>query len=259
MTEELNQNLENNSPVSEINATDDDKQGKYAIPAAIVIAGLLIASAVFYSNRDKKSEKAALLPTETKTNENAIIQVSADDDSFLGDENAPVTLIYFSDFQCPFCRKFWRENLPEIKEQYIETGKLKFVYRDFPLDGLHPGARLAAEAADCAKDQENFWEMHDKIFKEQDKLGASTQQFSISDIKNWAGEIELNTGQFNDCLDSKKYKDEVENDFQDGSRAGVEGTPTSFINGRKIVGAVPFSAISLVIEDALKKVEANNK
>lgn len=92
--------------------------------------------------------------------------VSTDDDPALGDPNAPVTIIEFSDFECPFCRRFWQETLPQIKAEYIDTGKARFVYRDFPLS-MHPGAFPAALAANCANQQGKFWEMHDKIFSEQ--------------------------------------------------------------------------------------------
>lgn len=248
---------ENNQQTANIDLseTDEDKPNRYAIPAAIVIAGLLISGAVLYNNREKKAEKTAIYQKENQAGNSEVVNVSPDDDPFLGLENAPVTLIYFSDYQCPFCRKFWKENLPKIKENYIDTGKLKFVYRDFPLDNLHPGARPAAQAAECADDQNKFWQMHDKIFEEQDKLGQGTQEFDIADIKKWAEKINLDMNQFNQCLDANKYKDEVEKDYQDGLAADVSGTPTSFINGKKVVGAVPYNTIELIIKDALEKVE----
>ncbi|MBI4020020.1 MAG: DsbA family protein, partial [Candidatus Aenigmarchaeota archaeon] len=179
------------------------------------------------------------------------IAVSADDDPFLGPADAKVTVIEFSDFQCPFCRRFWSQTLPEIKANYIDTGKIKFVYRDFPLDSIHPGARPAAVAAGCAEEQGKFWEYHDKIFEEENRQGQGTVQFTNDDLKRWAGEIGLNAEQFNSCLDSNKYNDEVSKDFQDGAAAGVSGTPTVFVNGRAIVGAQPFAAFQQAIEQAL--------
>ena len=180
------------------------------------------------------------------------MDVSVDDDAFLGDEDAPVVVIEFSDFQCPFCRSFWRDTLPEIKSQYIDTGKVKFVYRDFPLD-FHPGAMPAAQATECAEDQGKFWEMHDKIFIEQDKQGGGTIQFGIDDLEKWASEMGLNTGDFNSCLDSQKYAEEVKKDSNDGRLAGVSGTPSFSINGRLIVGAQPFSAFKSIIDEELNK------
>ena len=180
-----------------------------------------------------------------------IVDVSADDDPFMGDKNAPVTIIEFSDFQCPFCRRFWSDTLSQIKTQYIDTGKVKLVYRDFPLDSIHPGAKPAAEAAECAEDQGKFWEMHDKIFEEQNKQGQGTVQFGVTDLKNWAGELGLDQDKFDSCLDDGKYADEVAKDFQDGAQAGVQGTPSFFINGKQLSGAQPFAAFQQAIDAEL--------
>lgn len=179
------------------------------------------------------------------------VQVSEDDDPFLGDENAPVVMVEFSDFQCPFCRSFWSNTLPSIKSQYIDTGKVKFVYRDFPLSSIHPGAQPAAEAAECARDQNKFWEMHDKIFEEQDKLGPGTQQFGVTELKKWASDLRLDTKEFNNCLDSGKYREEVLKDLNDATSSGGQGTPYFVINGIPVSGAQPFTAFQQVIESQL--------
>lgn len=169
--------------------------------------------------------------------------VSADDDAVLGDPNAPVTIIEFSDYQCPFCQRFWSESLPLIKKNYIETGKAKLVYRDFPL-GFHQYAQKAAEAAECAGDQGKYWEMHDTLF-------ANINSLTINDLKGYAADLGLNTADFNKCLDTGKYTSEVQADLADGSAAGVSGTPSFFINGVQIVGAQPYSAFQQAIEAAL--------
>lgn len=180
------------------------------------------------------------------------VDVSADDDPVMGSASAAVTIIEFSDFQCPFCRKFWKETLPQIVEEYVDTGKVKFVYRDFPLS-FHPGAEPAARAAECADEQGKFWEMHDKIFEEEDKQGQGTIQFDEEDLKTWAkGVSGLKYADWEKCFDSGKYADEVANDFSDGTAAGVSGTPSFFINGRQVEGAVPFAEIKAVIEEELK-------
>lgn len=176
-----------------------------------------------------------------------------DDDPFLGEEDAPVTIVEFSDFQCPFCRKFWGDALPQIKSQYIDTGKVKFVYRDFPLENIHPGARPYAESAQCANDQGKFWEMHDKIFQEQDKQGQGTVQFNPDDLKKWASEIGLDTNKFNNCLDSGKYSNEVSKDLSDATSSGGQGTPYFIIGKTPVSGAQPFSAFQQVIEAELSK------
>ena len=174
------------------------------------------------------------------------VQVSADDDPVKGDPNAPVEIIEFSDFQCPFCSRWYSDALPQIQKEYIDTGKVKLVYRDFPLSSIHPQATPAAEAAECAKEQGKFWEFHDKLFENQASL-------STASYKQWAQELGLNTQQFNDCVDKKKYQREVTKDYQDGQAAGVTGTPSFFVNGINIRGAQPFSAFKTIIDQELAK------
>lgn len=237
------------------NQTTSQKEKSILLPASILIAALLIGGAVIYSTGSKSLGETR--PEVTAQQAQVASQVgepsvSADDDAYLGKENAPVTIIEFSDFQCPFCRKFWRETLPKIKQEYIDTGKAKFVYRDFPLS-FHPGAQPAAEGTECAREQGKFWELHDKIFEEQEKQGQGTIQFFAEDVKKWATKIGLNTSKFDQCLDSGKYKQEVEKDIADGSAAGVNGTPATFINGRLVSGAQPFATFKVIIDEELKK------
>lgn len=226
------------------------------VPIAIVIAGILIGGALIYSRGGQpagtQNIPTALNETDGRQTD-GIANVSADDDAFLGKENAPVTIIEFSDFQCPFCRKFMQETLPQIKKEYIDTGKARFVYRDFPLVQIHSGATPAAEGAECAREQGKFWELHDKIFNEQEKQGQGTIQFTAQDVKTWASQIGLNASKFNQCLDSGTYRQEVEKDVADGLAVGVTGTPSIFVNGRLIVGAQPFAAFKVVIDEELKK------
>ncbi|MBI4176699.1 MAG: DsbA family protein, partial [Candidatus Aenigmarchaeota archaeon] len=172
------------------------------------------------------------------------IAVSADDDPAAGPADAKVTLIEFSDFQCPFCGRFYEQTLSQIKSNYVDTGKIRFVYRDFPLDSIHPQAKPAALAAECADEQGKFWEYHNKLFENQGSL-------SDSYYKQLAADLGLDTGQFNTCVDSGKYASEVDKDFQDGAAAGVSGTPTVFVNGQKIVGAQPYGVFEAAIEQAL--------
>ena len=227
-----------------------DEEFKITAPAAILIAGVLIAGAVLYSNRSPSSQTANPIGEP-----GAKAEVSADDDPFLGAQDAKVTIIEFSDFQCPFCRTFWRDTLDKIKQEYINSGKsVKFVYRDFPLSSIHSLAQKYAEAAECAQDQGKYWEMHDKIFEEQEKLGQGTiSSYGIGDIKRWAQELGLDASEFNQCLDSDKYAGEVKKDFDDGAAAGAGGTPTFFINGTSLVGAQPFETFKQIIDSELEK------
>lgn len=227
-----------------------DEGFKITAPLAILVVGVLIAGAILYSNRNPSSQTANPI-----SDSSGKIEVSVDDDPFLGPEGAKVVIVEFSDFQCPFCRSFWRDTLNRIKSEYIDSGKsVKFVYRDFPLTSLHPMAVKYAEAGECARDQGKFWEMHDKIFEEQDKLGQGTiGAYTADDVKKWAIELNLNIFSFNQCLDSGKYTDEVKKDFEDGTRAGVNGTPTFFINGKVTVGAQPFENLKAIIDAELGK------
>ncbi len=171
------------------------------------------------------------------------VPATVDDDAAKGSDSAPVTIIEFSDFQCPFCEKFFRETLPQIEAKYIQTGKVKLVYRDFPLDG-HQFAQKASEAAECAKDQGKFWEYHNKLFQNQNAL-------EVNSLKQYALALGLNAPQFNQCLDSGSKTAEVQKDYQDGIASGVNGTPGFFINGKLIVGALPYSVFQQEIESAL--------
>ncbi len=185
-----------------------------------------------------------------------IIQVSLDDDPFKGNENAPVTIVEFSDFQCPFCLRFYEQTLPSIMENYVDTGKVKFVYRDFPLDSIHPNARPAHIAAECADEQGKFWEYHDILFDKQ----VEWQRLSSSDLQStltlYATDLELQSASFEDCLESDSIADEVNKDSLDAARYGATGTPAFFIGNEKdgfvkLTGAQPYQSFQAVIDAQL--------
>lgn len=180
--------------------------------------------------------------------------VSIDDDPILGDANAKVTIVEFSDYQCEFCRIFWKNTFPQLRQHYIDTGKVRLVYRDFP-QSVHPEATIAAIAAECAADQGKYWEYHDKVFSEQDRRGKEREvvRFRANDLKRWAAEIGLEATEFNRCLDLSKHKREVAADRSAGADAGVNGTPAFFINGRPLIGAHPFATFQRIIEEELRK------
>ncbi len=160
-----------------------------------------------------------------------------------GKEDAPVTIVVFDDFQCPYCEKFFSGALPNIRSNYIDTGKVKFVFKHFPLS-FHQYAEKAAEAAECAGEQGKFWEMHDKLYENQNAL-------DIDSLKSYAADLGLNTEQFNQCLDSGKYADKVKADFDQGVELGVRGTPTFFVNNQQVIGAQPYNVFRTVIEQEL--------
>ncbi len=161
-------------------------------------------------------------------------------DPSFGPPNAKVTIVEFSDFQCPYCKMFKDNTLAQLKQAYGD--RVRFVFRDFPLDSIHPYARQAAEAAQCAHEQGKFWEYHDVLF-------ANQQALTIPDLKRYAQQLGLDTRRFNDCVDSHKYQASVEADVQEGNRLHVSGTPTFFINGQALVGAQPFEAFRSAINE----------
>lgn len=179
------------------------------------------------------------------------------DDPVIGSKNAPVVMIEFSDFQCPFCRRFYTQSLSQLESEYVSAGKVAFVYKDFPLDSIHPGATPWALAAQCAHEQNKWREMHNKIFDEQQKLGDGTVPYPGDSVtKQWASEIGLNTAQFDSCFDSKKYQSEIQADFNEGVQLGVGGTPTFYIgNSQKgftqVVGAQPYTVLKSAIDSYL--------
>ena len=168
-------------------------------------------------------------------------QVSVDDDPAWGPPDAPVTIVEFGDYQCPYCKQFYDETLPQISETY--EGQIRFVFRDFPIPG-HPDAQKAAEASECADDQERFWDYHDLLWANQSAL-------DVDSLKAYAAQLGLDTTTFDDCLDSGTNAEEVQNDYDDGVSYGVLGTPAFFINGIMVAGAQPFSTFQAIIDSLL--------
>jgi protein-disulfide isomerase len=171
-----------------------------------------------------------------------VVEVTADDPS-IGSASAPVTLVEFSDFQCPFCQRV-APTLKQVKEKYGD--KVRVVWKDFPLTQIHPQAFKAGEAAHCAADQGKFWEYHDRLF-------ANQQSLQPNDLKKHASDLGLDAAAFATCLDTSKYGERVRDGVAEGSRLGVNSTPTIYINGRVLSGAQPFETFVTVIDEELSK------
>lgn len=171
------------------------------------------------------------------------VEVSVDDDPSQGPANAPITIVEFSEFQCPFCKRT-RPTLKKVMETY--SGKVRYVFRDFPLS-FHKEARDAATAANCAHEQKKYWEFNEKLFENQDKLGDELYQQT-------AKELSLDMAAFDKCFaDKKKANVEIDNDQNQGQDVGVSGTPAYFINGKFLSGAQPFEAFKEIIDEELAK------
>ena len=192
------------------------------------------AENAFYGELEGKYEVARML-------EPPRVEVAATGPSH-GPQSAPVTIVEFSDFQCPYCSRVVPA-IDQVKESYGE--KVRIVFRQFPLN-IHPQAQKAAEASLCADEQGKFWQMHDSLF-------ANQQQLAPANLKAQAAELGLDGEKFNQCLDTGKHADQVAADLQDGIEAGVSGTPAMFINGVMISGAVPFEQLAEMIDAELKR------
>lgn len=170
-----------------------------------------------------------------------------DTDPKIGQASAPLVMVEFSDFQCPFCKRYYDETYAQIKSMYLDTGKMQLVFRDFPLS-FHQNAESAAVAAECAHEQGKWEEMHDMLFEKQ----IEWENVGAAKYKEYAQTLGLDTGKFNSCVDSAKYVQEVGVDFNAGVAAGIQGTPSFFIgkregNAQKIVGACPFDTFQKAI------------
>jgi len=194
------------------------------------------------------------------TNPPSLISISLDDDPVKGNLNAPITIVEFSDFQCPFCAKFHSTTLPQLEANYIDSGKVKFVYRDFPIQSIHPNAVPAALASECADEQGMFWEYHDLVFENQKKWQGLSGSRMVNTFEQYALELGLNPSDFNTCFESGKYADEVKKDFQEGISYGITGTPGFFIGNDelgyvKIIGAQPYPVFEELIESQIARLD----
>ncbi|MDH5462854.1 MAG: DsbA family protein [Nitrosopumilus sp.] len=184
------------------------------------------------------------------------VKISIDDDPVIGNIDSPITIIEFSDFQCPFCARFHVQTLPLIFEKYIQEGKVKLVFRDFPIQSIHPNALPASVAANCANEQGGFKEMHDMLFENQDKWNNQDTTNALALFSQYAAEMKLDQDVFDACLTSGKYIEEIRNDLNDGRDYGVSGTPGFFIGNDQVgyvelKGAQPFESFKKIIDAQL--------
>jgi len=238
-----------------------------AIGVAAFLGGLHISN--LDSNQISQEElNEAIAKLELKILQNKLpssqpiieLKISADNDPIIGDSNAPITIIEFSDFQCPFCAKFHIQTLPKIMDEYIKDGKVKLVFRDFPIQSIHSNALLASAAAECANEQGKFKEMHDKLFENQNEWNSKNTDNVIILFNQYSLEMEIEEEKFDSCLRNGKYVKEIQKDLEDGRAYGISGTPGFFIGNDEIgfielKGAHPFENFKGIIETQLKKLK----
>jgi protein-disulfide isomerase len=172
--------------------------------------------------------------------------------AMLGSKDAPITMVEFTDYQCPFCQRFHLGTFSELKKNYIDTGKVRFYSRDMPLD-FHPNALRAAQAARCAADQGKFWSL-------RDVMGANPDKLDLDHILGFAGDLKIDTKQLRACVETEKYKDSVQNDVMEAMKIGANGTPTFVIgkstpegvDGELMVGALPYQFFESKLKELSK-------
>ena len=265
-----------NETISKIQETSThDIPNKKSTPTGMIVALVVVVAVAaffagsYFSNLDSdlvtKSEfKDAILKLESKivntqqaeSQPSQSVKISLDDDPIRGDPNAPITILEFSDFQCPFCARFHVQTFPLLLEEYIDAGKVNLVYRDFPIQSIHPNALPAAVAAECANEQGKYWEYHDTLFEKQSVWSRLDSNAAISTFSQFATDVGLEQQQFDSCLGSGKYLEEVQHDISDGREYGITGTPGFFIGNEeigfvKINGAQPFDIFKRVIDAQL--------
>ncbi len=195
----------------------------------------------------------------TDHNSSTLGIISIDDDPIIGNPDAPINIIEFSDFQCPFCARFNAETLPLLIEEYIDSGKVKLVYRDFPLHNIHPNAVPAAVAAECADEQDSFKMMHDLIFDRQSEWSNVSVDEAVALFSAYATTINLDQEEFDSCLFSGRYVEEIGNDLNDGRSYGIDGTPGFLIGNDDLgyvtlSGAQPFEVFQQIIDSQLNNI-----
>ncbi|MEK9158048.1 MAG: DsbA family protein [Patescibacteria group bacterium] len=226
---------------------------KLIMPGAILIGAVIISASILFARMNAGQDLQANFGNQNPPEK---VEISLENAMVLGDSKAPVTIVEFADFQCPFCERYYQSNQAMFIKEYVETGKARFVWKDYAFLGQE--SNWSAEAARCANDQGKFWQYHDYLFSHQGAENSGA--FSKANLKKFAVAIGLNAGQFNTCLDSGKYTALIKQETQEGVSIGVNGTPATFINGRMVVdasgdsvGASPFATFKAVIDKELDK------
>ena len=199
-----------------------------------------------------------ILEKQLPTNQPTLpLKISSENNPVIGNPDAPITIIEFSDFQCPFCAKFHMQTLPTIMDEYINKGTVKLVFRDFPIQSIHPNAVPASIAAECANEQGEFEQMYHMLFEKQKEWSNLETAYAITAFNQYASELQLNEEKFDSCIKNVKYIEEVQKDLNEGRTYGVTGTPGFFIGNEKIgfvelKGAQPFESFKKVINSQLE-------
>lgn len=202
------------------------------------------------NNQQAAAPAAQANPQQAAPAAGAKVNVSVGNFPIKGNSNAKVTIIEFADFRCPFCEQFFTQTETQIFKDYVDTGKVKFAFRNFAF--LGPASVTAADAVECANDQGKFWDYHDYLYKNQPSE-SDTSMYNTDTLTQAAVTLGMNGDTFRACLDGKKDEAKANADLADGQKAGVSGTPSFFINGISLVGAEPYSSFKTLIDQELTK------
>ena len=220
----------------------------YASVISLAVSIVALGIGVFNTYQIKNNTQIATAGGTTGESPEKIIGELPKNTPVMGNPNAKLTVVEFGDFQCPYCGQFHKDVLPALKQEYIDTGKVKFAYIDFAFLGQE--SRDAAEAAKCAGEQNKFWEYYDELYNNQkgENLGA----FNADNLKKFASDINLNAEQFNSCVLANKYNKQIADELSLGKKFGINGTPGFLIGKQSIKGAPPVAAFEQVINSQLK-------
>ena len=238
--------------------TETTQKNNLGIPLAIIIAGALVAGALYFNRGNSGGAKNNFA---VKENDNTVetakennVKAVSSTDHVKGNPNAQVKVVEFSDPECPFCKRF-HYTMNQIIDEYGKSGQVAWVYRHFPLDAIHSKARKESEALECSNEQgggAKFWEYTDRLFE----VTPSNDGLDLAELPKIAEYVGLDKIKFKECLESGKYAKQVADDLADGVKSGARGTPYSIVvaaNGKKFVinGALPYANVRTVIEQAL--------
>ncbi|MBI4037211.1 DsbA family protein [Candidatus Daviesbacteria bacterium] len=235
----------------------------FSVQTSVILGSIIIGLAILISGGVIKPQilktgtnQAANLPAnntppvaQPTAAPGAKVNVEAGHLPAKGNPAAKVSIIEFADFQCPFCERFFSQVGQNIIKDYVDTGKAKFSFRHYAFLGQE--STWAAEASECANEQGKFWEYHDYLYNHQGQENSGA--FAKDKLEGFAQTLGLNTEQFKNCLETDKYADKVKADLADGQKAGVNGTPATFINGQLISGAAPYANFKIAIDGELAK------
>lgn len=256
-TEEVNVNVGE----ADVSVSYGERKRDMFLPISILVAAAVVGGAIVFATLYKGGSIFALgggngggtvgAPTSTSA---AQVMTLGSRDAILGNPNAAVTLIEYGDYQCPFCGEFFSQTEPEIIQNYVNTGKVRMVFRDFAF--LGPESTAAANAAQCAEDQNQLWPYHDALYsaKVADDAKGGTEDdgfFSAAELLKLGQQVGLNMTTFTSCVNNNTDANIVAEEKGDGANAGVNSTPSFFVNGQAITGAQPYSVFQQALDSAL--------